>query len=426
MALCLANSLIYCEDSNSYDQLVRYNWWYKKGYMSSTGTCFDIGAATSQSLNEFTRRQKLFAEEHHLDFNQIDFLKDEDLLKEFNVYCSSEGVAGNGALMRLAPLPLFFYQNPIKAVQYSGISGQITHGDEKAYDACRYFGALIVAALHGESKDQLLDKDFYLNHQPWFQDKPLHQDVLNISQGSFKKAGGYDDGIRGKGYIIDALEAALWAFWLDDDSFEKGVLDAINLGDDTDTTAAIYGQLAGVYYGYQQLPHKWIQQIYAQQFLEKISKWITFYSQKQTDVPTPNPVPIPLIKITRETTDPNTSTSSSSDDNNNNNNITSPPIDSNPQYDQDFDEENTSSSSSNNDKLTNNQRTDDEQTETQQKYVEIPITVQRTTQNNQYTTSFTSPPKSPEKIIKIERVYDSRQSNQPYRSLNSRRKFKFV
>ncbi|CAM4949686.1 unnamed protein product [Rotaria socialis] len=276
MALCLAASLVCRRDFVPYDQLVRYKWWYRDGYMSSTGQCFDIGAATSQSLREFERRQKLFANEHSIASTELDSLSDQALLKEFKVNCSEDGAAGNGALMRLAPVPLFFYRDPIKAVEYSGISGIITHGDQKASDACRYYGALIVAALLGETKAQLLDNDFYSKHKHWFGSKSLTQEVLNVAQGSYKKPGGYREGIRGKGYIVSALEAALWAFCYDDNSFEKGVLDAVNLGDDTDTTAAIYGQLAGAHYGYERLPERWKKQVYASNFIKCLCKWIVY------------------------------------------------------------------------------------------------------------------------------------------------------
>ncbi|CAF1576025.1 unnamed protein product [Adineta ricciae] len=282
MALCLANSLIARADFVPYDQLVRYKWWYRHGYMSSTGTCFDIGAATRESLEKFENRQRQFAKENNIPLEHIDSLSHDEFLKNFNVLCSEDGVAGNGALMRLAPVPLFFYKDPVKAVLYSGISGQITHGDRKAYDACRYYGALIVAALHGETKEQLLDNEFYEKHQDWFQGDELQQDVLDISKGSYKKQGGYDDGIRGKGYIVNALEAALWTFWADENSFRKGACAAVNLGDDTDTTAAIYGQLAGAYYGYRNLPSEWTEKIYAKKFLEILSKWIAYEGQRWT------------------------------------------------------------------------------------------------------------------------------------------------
>ncbi|CAF1132603.1 unnamed protein product [Adineta steineri] len=282
MGVCLANSLIARHDFIPYDQLVRYRWWHIHGYMSSTGKCFDIGSATKQSLEKFGQKQKIFAQENNIPLQEIDYLSDAELLKHFDVYCSVDEVAGNGALMRLAPVPLFFYEQPIEAIEYSGISGQITHGDIKAYDACRYYASLIVAALHGETKEKLLDKDFYLNHKQWFKEKDLHPDIMEISQGSFKKPGGYNDGIRGKGYIVNALEAALWAFWSDEGSFKKGACAAVNLGDDTDTTAAIYGQLAGAYYGYNNLPSEWIEKIYAKKFLQILSKWIAYEGQLWT------------------------------------------------------------------------------------------------------------------------------------------------
>ncbi|CAF1144451.1 unnamed protein product [Rotaria sordida] len=277
MALCLANSLVSKGDFSLYDQLVRYKWWFTQGYMSSTGKCFDIGTATSQSLQEFEQRQAVFAQKHNIPPEQIDYISGEkNLINEFDVYCSEDGVAGNGALMRLAPVPLFFYRFPPYAVEYSGHSGQITHGDIKAYDACRYYGALIVAALQGYRKDQLLDKQFYAKHTDWFSGKPLCNEVKQIAEGSYKKPGGYDDGIRGKGYIINALEAALWAFWSDENSFERGALAAVNLGDDTDTTAAIYGQLAGAYYGYKKLPQRWLRYVYAKKFMLNLSNWIAY------------------------------------------------------------------------------------------------------------------------------------------------------
>ena len=280
MSLCLANSLVARRDFILYDQLVRYKWWYRDGYMSSTGDCFDIGAATKKSIQEFEQRQRDFSREHGVEFEQMDHLSDPNLLSKFDVNCSEDGVAGNGALMRLAPVPLFFHRDPEVAVEYAGLSAKITHGDDKAVDACRYYAALIVAAVRGESKDKLLDRSFYKDHEKWFGKKPLHPDILNIAAGSFKKHGGYDDGIRGKGYVVDSLQAALWAFWKHPDSFEEGALAAVNLGDDTDTTAAIYGQLAGAFHGYNKLPKDWKKELYAKSYIQCLCKWITFEGEQ--------------------------------------------------------------------------------------------------------------------------------------------------
>ncbi|UJR32647.1 hypothetical protein I4U23_020107 [Adineta vaga] len=250
MALCLANSLIARQDFVPYDQLVRYKWWFKNGYMSSTGKCFDIGTATRESLTEFERRQNGYANKHRIPMKQMNNLSDQEHLKKFNVYCSREGVAGNGALMRLAPVPLFFHKHPLEAVAFSGFSGAISHGDRVSFDACRYYGALIVAAVHGLSKEELTSNEFYLQYQYLFNNISIHPEILKIAQGSYKRKGGYDQGIRGRGYVVNALEAALWSFSTTD-SFETGAVAAVSLGDDTDTTAAIYGQLAGAYYGYK-------------------------------------------------------------------------------------------------------------------------------------------------------------------------------
>ena len=274
MALCLASSLIVCRRFVPYDQLVRYQWWYRFGYMSSTGRCFDIGDTTRQALDEFHRRQVVFGREHNIPQDKLDHLSDSPLVNEFNVRCGPE-TAGNEALVRLAPAPLFFFRHPKEAVEYSGISGQITHGDIIAYDACRYYGALIIAAIQGYAKDQLLDNKFLSRHTEWFGSKPLHPQIIYVAAGSYKNSKGYAGGIRGKNDTVCSLEAALWAFW-STTNFHHGALTAVNLGDDTTTTTAIYGQLAGAYYGCRNLHRDWIIHLYGIRFLQRIAQWILY------------------------------------------------------------------------------------------------------------------------------------------------------
>ncbi|CAF4310292.1 unnamed protein product, partial [Rotaria sp. Silwood2] len=250
----------------------------------NTGHWVGIGSATRRALDEFCRRQRFLKNFYHCKTDEeVDRLPLEKVLgiKGFSPECSSAGVAGNGALMRLAPVPLFYFRSPVEAVGYAGRSATLTHGDVIARDACRYYAALIVAAIHGESKEKLLSNGFYSNHRDWFGSKNLHPEILQVAQGSYKRPHGYDDGIRGKGYIVSALEAALWAFYYDDDSFGKGVLAAIQLGDDTDTTAAIYGQLAGACYGYQKIPESWRRQLYADRLITSIGHWLHFLGKQQ-------------------------------------------------------------------------------------------------------------------------------------------------
>ena len=277
MALCLAASLIVHGDFVPYDQLVRYKWWFKHGYMSSTDTCFDIGAATKDAVDEFEKRQRGFCRKHNLHEDKMDNVSDLPNFSEFNYSCGNKDAAGNGSLMRLAPVPLFFYQEPKWAVKYSGESSDTTHGDRQAHDACRFYGALIVGAIRGLPKEKLLSSKFYKENSEWFGEK-LHPKIEMIAQGSYKHKtpDDRDDPIRGKGYVVNSLEAALWAFHNDNNSFEQGALLAVNLGDDTDTTAAIYGQLAGAYYGYDNLPKRWVEKIYASQLIERLSEWILY------------------------------------------------------------------------------------------------------------------------------------------------------
>ncbi|CAF1312862.1 unnamed protein product [Adineta ricciae] len=286
MALCLASSLISENGFNPYNQMVRYKWWHRYGYLSSTGHCFDIGQTTRQALTEFANRQRNLKVAYHCQNDyETDMLALDSVERtfNFNISCSDPDSAGNGALMRLAPIPLFYFQSPLIAIESAGRSAALTHANQKAVDACRYYAALIIAALRGSTKDELLDKNFYINHKDWFGEDKLHDDVQTIIQGSFKKKGGYNEGIRGKGYVINSLEAALWAFWADEDSFEKGALNAVNLGDDTDTTAAIHGQLAGAFYGYDKIPKEWLEKLYAHDFLVTVAEWLHFMGIQRVD-----------------------------------------------------------------------------------------------------------------------------------------------
>jgi ADP-ribosyl-[dinitrogen reductase] hydrolase len=229
MALCLAESLIECQGFDPIDQLERYIRWYHSGHLSSTGRCFDIGNTVSQALRLF-EAQRL-------------------------PYCGSTDPysAGNGSIMRLAPVPMFYAKNPEEAVERSGESSRTTHGAETAVDACRYFGGLLVRVLNGAAKDDLLSS-LYTPIPGYWQNHPLHPAIAEIAGGSFKRKSPPD--IRGTGYVVHSLEAALWAFY-HGHSFKEGCLMAVNLGEDADTTGAVYGQLAGAYYGFQAIPESW-------------------------------------------------------------------------------------------------------------------------------------------------------------------------
>jgi len=114
-------------------------------------------------------------------------------------------------------------------------------------------GGLIQGALIGTFKEELLSGR-YSPIEGYWDDNPLETKINDVASCSFKKQ--EPPKIRGRGYVVKSLEAALWAFYKSN-SFEEGCLIAVNLGEDADTTGAIYGQLAGAYYGLSKIPVKW-------------------------------------------------------------------------------------------------------------------------------------------------------------------------
>jgi ADP-ribosyl-[dinitrogen reductase] hydrolase len=229
MALCLAESLIEKRAFDPIDQLERYTKWAKQGHLSSNGRCFDIGGTVRAALSRFA--------------------------KSHEPYCGSSDPfsAGNGSLMRLAPAALFFAQRPLEAIERSGESSRTTHGALTAIDACRYFGGLIVGAVLGVAKQELLS-DRFAPVKDYWRDHRLATEIDAVAVGSFRRLKPPD--IKGDGYVVKSLEAALWAFH-NSNSFREGCLLAVNLGDDADTTGAIYGQLAGAFYGEDEIPEHW-------------------------------------------------------------------------------------------------------------------------------------------------------------------------
>lgn len=226
MALCLAASLAECRGFNPGDQMTRYVRWYREGYMSATGVCFDIGNATRDALIRFERHGDFFA--GSIDPNS----------------------AGNGCLMRLAPVPMAFFGDIDQAGDYSAESARTTHGALECVEASRLFGRMLHRALAGDDKGMILSGDAEL---------PLTTPAITaLAQGVYVDKARH--AISGSGYVVQSLEAALWCFQ-HTESYADAVLMAVNLGDDADTTAAICGQLAGAFYGLSGIPVAWRERV---------------------------------------------------------------------------------------------------------------------------------------------------------------------
>lgn len=223
MALCLGTSLVARGGFDATDQMERYCRWYEDGYLSSTGTCFDVGGTVAAALDRFQRDGNPFAGAR--DANS----------------------AGNGSLMRLAPVPIFCYPDIDLAERLAAESSRTTHGAEECLDACRLAARIMIRALRGETKDEVL-----LGDASTFRGAAS---ITFLARGGFRTRD--ETAIRGSGYVVESLEAALWCFDRTS-SFEDAVILAANLGDDADTTAAVCGQIAGAYYGLAGIPSHWL------------------------------------------------------------------------------------------------------------------------------------------------------------------------
>lgn len=233
MALCLAESLLHCQGFDPVDQMNRYVRWWQTGYLSSTGRCFGIGNTVRSSLARYCSSGDPYSGP------------------------TSPKTAGNGSLMRLAPIPLFFVRDPRLALQRAADSSRTTHAAPTCLDACRYYAGLIIGALQGIPKSDLLAPYFCPLPEGWAS-QPWVGEIAEVAAGSFQQRN--PPQIQGSGYVVKSLEAALWAFY-HSQSFAEGALLAVNLGDDADTTGAIYGQLAGAYYGEPGIPSSWLESL---------------------------------------------------------------------------------------------------------------------------------------------------------------------
>jgi ADP-ribosyl-[dinitrogen reductase] hydrolase len=233
MAMCLADSLLRCGGFDAVDQMRNYVRWMDEGFWSSTGDCFDVGGVVRRAISTFRRTGQGFCGP------------------------TEENTAGNGSLMRLAPVAMYYEDDGARAVRMAADSSRVTHGTAMAVDACRYFAGLLVGALRGESKATLLGAHYTPVPDLWAAE-PLHPAIDAVAAGSFHTR--QPPAIKGTGFVVQSLEAALWAF-ATTKSFAEGALAAVNLGDDADTTGAIFGQIAGAYYGVDGIPSHWVSRI---------------------------------------------------------------------------------------------------------------------------------------------------------------------
>lgn len=224
MALCLADSLLQEHRYDSFDVMNRYQRWATEGYRSSTGACFDIGNQISSSLASYERDPWVPAG------------------------AERTSAAGNGSIMRLAPVVMAAVAAGQQAIEVKGlarISARETHYSVEAEDATEIFAEMLFRAVTASSKNEVLPTG----------------GVSEKIERLIHEAGALSaEDVEPRGYVLSTLQLAVWAF-MTTDSFSEGALVCVNFGGDSDTVAAVYGQLAGAYYGLEGIPAEWREEL---------------------------------------------------------------------------------------------------------------------------------------------------------------------
>ena len=245
MALCLAQSLIDKNGTNQKDQLSKYLKWFQDGYMSANGRSIGCGKAILRALYRYMSKD----------------------CSECGNSRLTKG-AGNGSLMRIAPVALFYAHDVKLAMKMAKKSSLTTHGLAICSDACMYLTGLIIGAIEGKSKDELLSFEYGEKVFEYIKNYTFHEEVVELTQGYYKDKSRHD--IEARGYVIKTLESSLWAFY-NTSTFDEGLILVVNLGDDADTVGAVYGQLAGAYYGADSIATAYKEGLMRRELIEELA-----------------------------------------------------------------------------------------------------------------------------------------------------------
>lgn len=234
MAIALGESLCACGGVDLQDLMDRFTAWYLQGRYSCTGTCFDIGITTQSALRRYMEMGNPEAGSR------------------------SPRAAGNGSLMRLSPVPIFYHTDRTAGIKAACQQSIATHGAAEAVDACAAFAEWLMLAINGASKEAVLTHTVPAHLEPA---------IVEVMAGSWR--GKSREQINSSGYVVHSLEAAIWCVAQAAD-FREAVLLAANLGGDADTIAAIAGQLAGALWGIEGIPATWLEKLAWREELEQL------------------------------------------------------------------------------------------------------------------------------------------------------------
>ncbi|AZI32740.1 ADP-ribosylglycohydrolase family protein [Kaistella carnis] len=248
MTFCLAEALTHDFDLNQIAQ--NFVKWYHENFWAARGEVFDIGIATREAINKIAQGKK------------PEFAGSTD--------ASSNG---NGSLMRILPLLFYIKDFPIsERYEITKKVSSITHGHIRSVISCFYYLEFAKEILLGKNKFEIYQKlqteiPEFLNslsidqHEISFFNRLLKDDISELAEHE----------ISSSGYVLHSLEASIWCL-LTTDNYKDATLKAVNLGEDTDTTSAITGGLAGLLYGFDTIPENWVEQLVRREDIQDLAE----------------------------------------------------------------------------------------------------------------------------------------------------------
>jgi len=267
MGFCLAESLLACPEFDPIDLRIRFLNWWEFGYRNAFGydsfnTSVGLGGSIGQSFVEFQRAGTPYT-------------------KAGDLYTS-----GNGSIMRLAPVPIFFHSELEKAMDIASKQSKTTHQGDEAAECCRLMTFIIITLIHAPDDMTAQErKDYFFQQvQESFktslysveclaaskdEEKHKSNEKLNLKDRKWnwkspnfrycESRASMQPGYIGS-YCMDALSMALHCVWTTD-SFENALLKVVNMRGDSDSVGSVTGQIAGTLYGVQSIPSDWIRSI---------------------------------------------------------------------------------------------------------------------------------------------------------------------
>ena len=233
------------------DIMVKFGEWYYDDEYTPTGEMFDVGNTCSYAIDNY------FA--YHKPIEKCGL--------------TGERSNGNGSLMRIHPFVMYATASFLKGneegywlwMECIKRASALTHAHDRSIMGCYIYGYCLSFLLKEATRESLIAGIKFAGENLDY--LPEFEHYKRIFDSNFEKL--TIDDIKSTGYVVDTLEAALWCA-LTTDNYRDCVLKAVNLGDDTDTVAAVAGGLAGALYGYDAIPKEWLDTLKRRDYIEEM------------------------------------------------------------------------------------------------------------------------------------------------------------